>query len=457
MSEIFTIKASNNTQYIQLPLALRRYGMVDTISFGTVFLPCKVQFKEITTHTIIIPESLCRQLKIPTKGNIRIEIHQNILYLGPLVGIFTAGFTSTLQRPLGERSLFFAKYLSTDKSIGVCSFVFGAPHINWDEGTINGYVYEEDGWKQRTFPFPNVVYDRLPNRRVENHQALKLVKSRLISEYSIPWYNPGFFNKWDIHQLLINDRRASTYLPETYLNPTITKIEEMLSTYQSIYLKPANGSLGLGVYQLMYSKEDNVYYSRYRDHNKDINRLRKFPSLEHFLKVAFKDNRLSHYLAQQGIKLIRLDNKPIDFRVHTNKNKDGIWSVTAVAAKVAGKGSATTHLNNGGVVRTLEELFENQFERQKAYHRLSDAALLLSHSIDKYMVGYIGELGFDLGLDQSGDVWMFEANSKPGRSIFSHPKLKDADILSRKSSLEYSIYLFKKSIYYPEEFQYGKQ
>ncbi len=29
----------------------------------------------------------------------------------------------------------------------------------------------------------------------------------------------------------------------------------------------------------------------------------------------------------------------------------------------------------------------------------------------------VGELGFDIGIDKSGNIWMFEANAKPGRSI----------------------------------------
>ncbi|MDQ7860140.1 hypothetical protein RCO48_01045 [Peribacillus frigoritolerans] len=41
---------------------------------------------------------------------------------------------------------------------------------------------------------------------------------------------------------------------------------------------------------------------------------------------------------------------------------------------------------------------------------------------------------------------MFEANSKPGRSIFSHPKLKDFELLTRKLSLDYAIYLTEQTI-----------
>jgi len=451
MNKIYSIQIKDTEQLtISLPITAQHFGKIGFVSFGTITLPCDVLYDETLIDNIVIPRELSEQLLLPALGKTHLIIHDYTLHLGPLVGIFTAGFTESSLRPIGERSLFFAKFLSIDQSLGIYSFVFGAHHINWEEGTIEGYTYGKNGWKRGTFPFPNAVYDRLPNRRIENHQALKLVKKRLTEEYTIPWYNPGFFNKWSMHQLLIQDTEVAHYLPETIHNPSISQMEEMLSSYKSIYLKPANGSLGLGVFQLMYSREENTYYSRYRD-DKEINRLRRYPSLESFLKASFKDRLLSSYLAQQGIKLIRFDGKAIDFRIHTNKDEYGSWKVTALAAKVAGRGSVTTHLNNGGVVKTLEEIYDDPQERMKTFHNLTEAAITLSKKIDQHIKGFIGEIGFDFGVDQDGRVWMFEANSKPGRSIFSHPELKDADLTTRKASLQYGVYLSKKAIFHPEE------
>ena len=63
----------------------------------------------------------------------------------------------------------------------------------------------------------------------------------------------------------------------------------------------------------------------------------------------------------------------------------------------------------------------------------------LAVAIEKHLDGIIGEIGFDFGIDTNGNVWLFEANSKPGRSIFSHPGLKDSDVLTRKLTLSYAI------------------
>lgn len=132
--------------------------------------------------------------------------------------------------------------------------------------------------------------------------------------------------------------------------------------------------------------------------------------------------------------------------MHTNKNKDGQWEMTAMAAKIAGTGSVTTHLNNGGTVKAIEELTNTDLHCEEISNKLSKASLQISKAMEKQMEGYIGEIGFDLGLDRKGRVWLFEANAKPGRSIFKHPSLKKFDLETRRKSLEYAVFLMDQSI-----------
>lgn len=41
-------------------------------------------------------------------------------------------------------------------------------------------------------PLPNVIYDRLPNRKAENYKPIVRAKRKLEHDYAIPWFNPGF-------------------------------------------------------------------------------------------------------------------------------------------------------------------------------------------------------------------------------------------------------------------------
>ncbi|PLR89937.1 YheC/YheD family endospore coat-associated protein [Bacillus sp. T33-2] len=402
-------------------------------------------------NVIVLSPDIQTQLCLPDiDAPLHLFIDSQTLYIGPLIGILTSGFTPYPIRPIGDRSMFFAKLLSANKMVGALPFVFGEEHIDWDECLINGYFYGEDGWKTLKVPFPNVIYDRLPNRKSERKTEIRKVKERLQDDYLIPWYNPGFFNKIDVFERLQQVGRAAEYLPETHPFTSFSLIERMLADYGHVYIKPSNGSLGLGIRQVIYDKMQGYYYCRYRDYH-GHNKLTKFESLESLMKHVFRKQRLENFLVQQGIHLLRTDRRLIDFRVHTNKDEQGKWHVAAIAAKVAGPGSVTTHVNNGGVIKTIEELFPDKEEQRRYKKQLAEACLYLSTVLEQQMEGIIAEIGFDLGIDKNGKVWLFEANSKPGRSIFKHPELRDFDLLTRKLPLAFGIFLAEQAITSPGE------
>lgn len=419
-------------------------SVLNRIAFGSKMEEVRCKIQPNGRNIISISTELAKRLYIPPFiKTITLFESDRFLIFGPLIGIFSSGFTKFPIHPIGERSSLFSKLLSIHSSVGVVPFLFGEEHIDWDQQLINGFFYTQDGWTQVNFPLPNVIYDRLPNRRSEKLKKSKLVKEKLEKEYHIPWYNPGFFNKLDVYERLFNDKRAALYLPETSTFISFHQIERMLSNYGHIYIKPINGSLGIGIYQIIYDKKNNHYYCRYHDSR---NHLLKFPSLEALFNHIFANKNLDRMIVQQGIHLLKVEGRPLDFRVHANKDEHGKWKVSAIAAKIAGIGSPTTHVKAGGEIKTIEEIFKDKEEQIKFKKRLEHAALDLSYSLEMNFDGIIGEIGFDFGIDTKGQIWLFEANSKPGRSIFSHPSLKEFDLLTRKLSLSYSIFLTEKHL-----------
>jgi hypothetical protein len=440
--EFITHDENNNTIYYD-----DKCIQLDTLSkigFGRKICSVTFENNQNLGYKIKIPKNISSKLYFPNlKFKLKVYIQDDTLYIGPLIGIFTAGFADSDIRPIGDRSLFFSKLLSSQDVVGCAAYIFGAHSIDWGNCLIEGYVYDRNGWMIIKIPFPNVVYDRLPNRKTENHRLLQRVKDRFTIDYKIPWFNPGFFNKGEINSFLEKIDSVKRYLPSTIKHPTLKQIDELLDLFPALYLKPENGSLGNGVIKLWYSNEEQAYYCKYSDEEK--NNVKKFDNLETLITVCIKDRSLSRYIVQQSISLIRENKQPIDFRVHTNKDEKGEWLVTAIAAKIAGKGSPTTHIKNGGYVKTIDELNISPEKKLKYEDMLISVSLLISRELDKKFEGLIGELGFDLGIDVTDDVWFFEANSKPGRSIFHHPKLLKNDNLTRECSLLYATYLAEKS------------
>ncbi|MGM0846361.1 MAG: YheC/YheD family protein [Bacillota bacterium] len=435
---------------LYLPASIDKEN-IDTITLGTSHSQVFCRKHPNGRNVAAISSSLAEELSLPPFiTDIYMFFHENSVILGPLIGIFTSGFTSFLMKPIGERSSFFSKLLSLQSSLGVIPFVFGENHIDWENGLVKGHFYSRNQWVTHIVPLPNVIYDRLPNRRSEKKSSYQDIKARLQQQYGIPWYNPGFFNKLDVFERLENDENALRYLPETHAFQSFSQIEKMMSQYGHVFIKPKNGSLGLGVHQFTYNRKTEDYTCRFQDKS-GKNRLIKSASFEKLLQRIIPPKKLNSMIIQQGIHLMKSEDRHVDFRVHTNKDENGEWQISAIAAKVAGEGSVTTHLHNGGKVKSLRELLPDKEVCERTEKKLKSAAITLSSALERNMEGFIGEIGFDFGIDTLGRVWLFEANSKPGRSIFTHPDLKSFDLLTRRLSLSFGLYLTQKSIRQPQE------
>lgn len=404
-----------------------------TVVFGSKREEAKVKKVPKGKSGIILSKTLQEALHIPQIPlKLHIIVNGDECFLGPIVGIFTAGFKNFSQAPLGQRSFYFAKLLSAGETTGVLPVVFGIQHIHWEEGLVTGFVYDkrDNQWQTVTLPLPNVIYDRIPNRRIEQLEQVQTVKHKLRHEYAIPWFNPGFFNKWDLYQHLSKDVRIQSLLPDTILFQRKDDLQRMLEQYDHVYVKWVHGSLGKGIYEIKRASKDSVDCF-FRDEEGDLRSLSRI-GINNLIREFFPDFQEEEYMIQQGIELIHHEEKPVDFRLHMNKRKDSSWIVTALAAKVSGKNSPTTHLNSGGEIKTVAELFPNHGERETVIQQLTETALLVCETLEKQTGSFLGEIGLDIGIDRAGNIWLIEANAKPGRSIFSHPRLH---VLERKNHI----------------------
>jgi hypothetical protein len=407
---------------------------------------CKAKVVHLKQKEMIaLSKNVWAKLSIPFSQTLNFYLKDNVLKIGPLVGLFTTGTSPDPHYPVGARTKLFKHFLKVQKDCHASYFVFGPGDISYTTRRVNGYFFQQyergSKWRRCSVPFPNIVFDRIPNRTSERMESV--VKGKAVLQRSgVKIFNPGFFNKWTIHQKINHRDEIQPYLPETIFKPRKDQLAALLKKHKMIYLKPSGGSLGLGIIQLFYQSNQKVL-ARYR--GKSQNQLKRFSSISTALQYFFHSKSPNNYIAQQGIQLISLNDRSIDFRVHTNKNLEGKWQMTAVAAKIAGRGSVTTHMRSGGQVLPYQDVikrcFPSQQHHSKVLSSLESAVLTLSQVIEESLPGYIGELGFDIGIDQSGHPWMFEANSKPGRHVFVHSSMKESDYITRKMILDYAIYL----------------
>ncbi|WP_202081373.1 YheC/YheD family protein [Caldalkalibacillus salinus] len=390
---------------------------------------------------VAFSSNVWQKLNIPFPHKMHVQAKDKRLLIGPLVGIMTTGVRPHRTHPVGQRTGFYTKYILTQKNIPASFFIFSPADIISDDRVVGYFLRKQDGklfWSRHVVPYPTAVYNRI-FRQGEKMRFVHKGKRRLEQKGS-KVFNPSTFNKWEIHQLIHERADVKQYVPESVINPDLTTLKYLLQKYKMVYLKPAEGYLGLGIVQLIQQPKGVIC----RFNKQGRNHTRLYPSLQSLIKGMFKGKSLRKYIAQQGIRLIHYEGRTIDFRVHANKDVHGQWKMTGAAAKMSGKGSVTTHMRTGGNVLSFDTVIRSFFSNkqyEKVYENMKEAVILLANAIEESVSGYVGDIGFDIGIDQQGRPWMFEANSQPGRHVFAHPSMRESELLTRKGILEYALYL----------------
>jgi hypothetical protein len=412
------------------------------LKLGNEVITTEIKQLKRPGHHLYLSAGVRQSIKVPKTGSVYVlNTGNNEVKLGPLVGILSDSGIRSESNPFGGRTEFIKQIIRSGEHK---AYLFGfTPHdINWNQETVNGYFLNpQGGWSRKIVPLPDVVYNRLPNRQAETSGSINALRERFV-RHKIPFFNWSFFNKADVYKLLDNDPEALNHLPESVSGPTADNIKELLEKHQFLYLKPTAGSLGAGIYRLTYHPKRG-YFARYRKNGQNVLlRFSNFQSLMRMLQAKHGSN-LNQYVIQQGIRLVEIDSCPLDFRFHMHKNGKNEWVPAGIGAKKAGRGSVTTHVKNGGSLMTPEQALSRTFgdQAEAVLDKAKEAAVKISEAIERNYPHRLGELGLDIGIDKDGEVWMFEANAKPGRSIYKHPALRSEGRASVSYIIEHCLYL----------------
>lgn len=417
------------------------------VTFGHHSQTVQLKAHKGPENEIWITDQLANQLYIPYADQFLVKADENGISIGPVVGIVTSDIPKG--ESAGNRLRAVFKHLLRTQHIqrrGGCYFVFDVNSVDWNRLTVEGIFWRPNGlnpegtWERRLVSFPSVIYNKILSRGRERRLDSQRFFDNLYSRTHAQIFNERYFHKWDIYERLMGLEEFRSIIPETYFNPTLDQISAMINKHRMVYFKPVDGFAGLGIYQVFL--KDGKIIARFRVKGRNISR--RYPSVISFLKHELPDEERKRYLIQQGIWLIRRNGSPIDFRVHLNKNIKNQWVVTGIGAKQAGKGSVTTHLKAGGRALSPDEVLKDYFHDRASDYKsqLEKVCVAIAKALEESFNKPIGELGLDMGIDQNGNIWMFEANSKPGRSIFQKiESLKSNSMKATNLLLDYTIHL----------------
>lgn len=417
------------------------------VRVGSLKVKSKLIIRDNSEKGYILSPELIRALRIKKRKGmkIRYQTEEKMLHLGPTIGILATFIPGPNREELDPRSLQAELiYLSIiSKTFPGQIYLFTPGSINWANQTCRGYVYKQFSqyrgrWESSIYPLPDVVYDRIHSRTAEARNNVQYAKNRLMKLPYLHYFNPHYFNKWNVHQILLTNPLLINYLPET-LELDNHNLQKMLQKYRVLYMKPSNGSLGKGIIKVSASK-GKLKYVAYR--SRRIHNQASSPAELMRKTKKLRDDR--HYIVQQGLNLAKYKGSLFDLRIIYQKNGRGEWLISKKFCRIAPRGSSISNLSSGGRVekssKVLRYLFKTEDLIKSKNEQIRLLCKLVASTLETVSNSTFGELGLDIGIDQKGHLYLIEVNSKPRKTtdtVFSMNIVRN----TFKRPLAYAAYL----------------
>ncbi len=408
-----------NNDHIKIARSLcKKWAITDgetiSLQFGNQIEDvCIVETPPYKLPTIEITPELAKKFSIPFEI---FPIHclykqeENTLKLGPIICCVTNQMYHEDVK-FGSMTPFFEEMTRFAKQNHI--FFYVKPFNKWD-GQFHGYLFENSKWQQGLFPIPNAIYNRIGSRNFESTKPFQQF-SAFLQEKNIPYFNHCFLDKWETHNTLISFPEMLPYLPNTTLFNDYETFIEKLTIYNCIFVKPVFGSQGRQILRIETDK--NRYVVNYSSFSQEVrNHFRSS-----YLLYQRLCDRLNNqpFIIQEGIDLIHIDDRPLDFRILCIKNSDQKWKVVSSVARISQREKIVSNLAKGGEQKrpldVLSQLYDEKLAKQ--YVKLmGELAIEVATLISDNYEGLFGELGIDIALDKKGKLWIIEVNSKPSKS-----------------------------------------
>lgn len=228
-------------------------------------------------------------------------------------------------------------------------------------------------------------------------------------------------DKWLQYRAFSSVPMLARRLPETQLLEKKT-LDHMLLKHSSVVLKPCDGRYGRDIVFIRRLKTGT--YQIQNENN--IITMQNKSDLQDWFDQIGKDRE---YIIQQRLYLARIRQRPFDLRIMVQRQKatSSAWKVTGSYAKIASRGYLVTNVTNR-TIPVLKALKLARVGGQKLLLQVEHTALLAAKSLEVHYPD-LRQIGFDIGIDKKGRIWIIEGNYRPDLRPFR--RLKDSSMYRR--------------------------
>lgn len=214
--------------------------------------------------------------------------------------------------------------------------------------------------------------------------------------------------KLKVSNLLAADAGLKSIIPRT-VSFSLSHLKSMIDKYGKVYVKPDNGSQGIGVFKLTRS-----------DNGLKLRAIEKRKQHEYQFRTArdayrhMKAESSGKLIIQKAIKLDKVNGRSYDIRAMVQRKPGGEWMFNGFLVKVGAKGKIVTNYYQGGKIYTLQKLGKLQgmsaSRTEKRKSQLASKAVKIAERLSKHRSG-MHEMGIDFAYDKRQHLWVLEVNS----------------------------------------------
>lgn len=379
------------------------------LEFGAERVEAKVaRSSQAGPGHLAVSGDIVQRLRIPLDCAYRVRAGGGRIALGPVVGILAGRKPEELTADeLGA----MANHLCTGAAPDGLYFVFDLQSMNMQAGQVRGYRLidvGEERWAEGIFPLPGVIVRRYGVRLDRYRAALWARGVRFCNEQQI--------SKWWAHKLIAADSRLRAHLPETaYLEKTSTVID-MLERHPVVFIKPSWGSKGAQILRVERIGEGA--------HLDCAGEQRVVCGDAEALRAALESRMPRRAIVQQGLDLMTVDQRLVDFRVMIQKDGAGRWTVPGMVARCGTASFFVSNVMAGGFPLSAEDGLSLLFgtNPMTIFRRRQELAMLglaVGEALERSGL-LLGDLGLDVAYDPHGYPWIIEVNNRdPNHTIAS--------------------------------------
>lgn len=210
-----------------------------------------------------------------------------------------------------------------------------------------------------------------------------------------------------IQPLFKNDQEVKKYLIPTINIKSFDDIKDFLTKHEKIVLKPVRSNRGKNVILLRREHENYIIGMKMEE--------RYYPERE-FQKFYDENIIGNDFIAQKYIASKDMHGNPFDCRVHVEKNGKGEWRTAKNFIRIGIGQKVVSNVSQGGGVSDIKKFLITNYGENKGELILQDVrrfAKVLPYKVERVLNREYMTLGFDVGIDKDGNLYIFEVNDFP--------------------------------------------